>query len=65
VTHGYPLLFSHARPWIRPYTVGVFPADLDGPVGAAGIDHNDLVGQSNAFQTVPDIAFFIKRDDRY
>ena len=63
--HGDLLLFIHAGPWVRPYTVGVFSADLDGPVHAAGIDNNDFVGPSNAFQAAPYIAFFIKRDDRY
>jgi hypothetical protein len=63
--HGNSFLFIHAGPRIRPYPVRVFPADMDGPVGAAGIDNNDFVCPPNAFQTIPDIAFFIKSDDRY
>ena len=63
--HGEPLLFIHAWPWIRPYPVSVLPADMDGPVNAAGIDNNYFIGPLNTFQAVPDIAFFIKGDDRY
>src|SRR5439155_283591 len=43
--------------------VCVLPTDLLGPVGAVGVQHNDLVGPDDAVEGVSDLRFLVEGED--
>jgi hypothetical protein len=57
------LLAPEAQPVFVLDARAVAPGDLDGRVGAARVDHDDLVGEAHAREARADLAGCVERDD--